>query len=105
MHPFPASTKVETNQTYFNRFGRKVIGESVEMHLSPPDDITAVKWLHQEGNIIPEHQNNVVLMMSKDLILHSQEIITEEGLIFRKEIITEEGLIYQFRNSGNKLID
>jgi hypothetical protein len=37
----------------------------------PPDEITIVKWLHQEGNIIPEHQDNAVLMMSKDLQKHS----------------------------------
>jgi hypothetical protein len=71
LHPFPVGTKVETNKDYFNLLGRKVIGESVTFNPMPPDEITIVKWLHQEGNIIPEHQDNAVLMMSKDLQKHS----------------------------------
>lgn len=64
MHPFPIGTKVQTNNEYFKTFGRRVIGESIAVS---PIQITIVRWEHQEGNIIPQHQGNAVLMMSKDL--------------------------------------
>ncbi len=68
MHPFPVGTKVQTNKGYFEKFGRKVIGVSVEYRdVPPPDKYTIVRWIHQEGNEIPEHIGNKVMMMSKDL--------------------------------------
>jgi hypothetical protein len=71
-HPFPPGTKVETNDEYFELFGRKVKGVSVAMNPLPPKEITLVRWEYQEGNIIPEHQNQIVLMMSK--YLRSQKL-------------------------------
>ncbi len=67
MHPFPAGTKVQTSESYFKKFGRRVIGTSVEMNPFPLNHITVVKWEFQEGNIIPDHLGNKVMMMSKDL--------------------------------------
>lgn len=70
-HPFPPGTEVETNQNYFNMFGRKIKGVSVshDKAPNPPDEITLVRWLYQEGNSIPQQQNQIVIMMSKDLQL------------------------------------
>lgn len=67
MHPFPVGTKVETNADYYFKFGRKVIGTSVAINPTAPNEITVVRWEFQEGNIIPDHLGNNVLMMSKDL--------------------------------------
>ena len=69
MHPFPPGTKVVTNMEYFKKFGRIVKGVSVAIEPSLPKEFTFVRWESQEGNIIPEHQNQVVLMLSKDLEL------------------------------------
>jgi hypothetical protein len=71
VHPFPPGTKVETNDEYFEKFGRRVKGVSVAIGSAPlpPSEITFVRWESQEGNVIPEHQNQIVLMMSKDLRL------------------------------------
>jgi hypothetical protein len=71
MHPFPPGTKVETTDEYFEKFGRRVKGISVAIGSMPlpPNEITLVRWESQEGNIIPEHQNQIVLMMSKYLRL------------------------------------
>lgn len=70
MHPFPVGTKVKTNESYFKKFGRRVIGTSVPMNPLPPNEITIVRWEHQEGNIVPEHLGNKVMMMSKDLEIY-----------------------------------
>jgi hypothetical protein len=69
MHPFPPGTRVETNQKYFELFGRRVKGVSVAIESLPlpPSEITFVRWEYQEGNVIPEHQNQIVMMMSKYL--------------------------------------
>lgn len=66
-HPFPPGTKVETNEEYFDLLGRRVAGTVVHMFPDPPNTITVMRWEHQEGNIIPEHTGNAVLMMTKDL--------------------------------------
>jgi hypothetical protein len=71
VHPFPPGTKVETNMEYFKKFGRRVKGVSVAIEPLPPNELTFVRWEIQEGNIIPEHQNQVVLMLSKDLQLQT----------------------------------
>lgn len=70
MHPFPIGTKVETNKEYFNKFGRRVVGETVALDPMPPEEITVVMWLHQEGNVIDAHQGNAVVMLTQDLQLH-----------------------------------
>jgi hypothetical protein len=67
MHPFPVGKKVMTNDEYFNTFGRRVIGTSIAFKEILPKAVTLVRWEHQEGKIIPDHQGNVVLMMTKDL--------------------------------------
>jgi hypothetical protein len=67
-HPFPHGTKVITNNDYLKQFGRRVIGESVFLDNVPvTEHVTIVRWEHQEGNIIPDHQGNMVLMMTRDL--------------------------------------
>lgn len=67
MNLFPSGTKVETNKSYFEKFGRKVIGESVALEGLPLGSMTAVRWLYQEGKVIPDHQDQIVIMMSEDL--------------------------------------
>lgn len=67
MHPFLAGTKVQTNEEYFKTFGRKVIGTVIATNPIPPKVITVVKWEYQEGNVIPEHLGNAVIMLTKDL--------------------------------------
>jgi hypothetical protein len=67
VHPFPVGTRVETNDNYFKQFGRKMVGTSVAMNPTPPKELTIFRCEFQEGNIIPDHAGNNVLMLSKDL--------------------------------------
>ena len=67
-HPFPEGTRIMTNERYYQLFKRKVIGVSVfPKGIQPPPEITVMRWEYQEGNVIPEQQGQLVLMMSKDL--------------------------------------
>jgi hypothetical protein len=71
MHPYPKPTKVQTNEAYFRKFGRRAIGTTISVPMptdtEQPKEFTFMKWEQQFGNVIPEHYNQVVLMMTEDL--------------------------------------
>jgi hypothetical protein len=66
---FEEGTKVRTNEEYFKRFNRVVYG-TVKVHpnVPSPPEVTLVLWEKQEGQQIPVHTGNVVVMMTKDLV-------------------------------------
>lgn len=72
---FEQGTKVKTNNYYFEKYGRTVIGITqdlssfTEVSDEQKEVLSIVRWDEQTGNIIPEHQNNCVLMMNYDLEL------------------------------------
>lgn len=74
MHSFPVGTKVETNEVYFEKFGRRVVGVSAEMPIKPSNRLmpilTAVRCEYQEGNAVKEYLGNVVVMLTSDLKKH-----------------------------------
>lgn len=72
MHPFPTGTKLVTNDDYYEKFGRRVIGEALTVD-GTPEGVTLMKWLHQEGNVIKAHQDQHVLMMTQDLEIYKPQ--------------------------------
>ena len=67
-------TKVKTNQGYFDKFGRMIYGV-IENNVDPNNpSVTMVRVKDQEGNVIIEHQNQLLVMMKKDLEIVESEI-------------------------------
>ncbi|WP_078544522.1 hypothetical protein [Litchfieldia alkalitelluris] len=67
MGKFTPGTKVKTTDSYYQKFGRRVIGEVTDTDPFKSDDLTVVRWDYQEGRIIKDHQGTEVLMMTEDL--------------------------------------
>jgi len=66
--PFLNGMRVKTTEQYYKKFKRRVSGVVVLPEGVVPNPIaTPVRWLKQEGKIIKEQQNEVVLMASTDL--------------------------------------
>ncbi|WP_341285655.1 hypothetical protein [Priestia megaterium] len=66
--PFLNGMKVKTTEHYYKQNKRRVSGVVVLPEGVTPHPIaTPVRWLKQEGKIIKEQQNQVVIMVSTDL--------------------------------------
>lgn len=68
---------METNEEYFEMYGRNVVGTVMEYSMikpPPPPGIVLVQWERQEGNAIPEHSDNVVFMLTRDLRIIEEEM-------------------------------
>ncbi|SDN46990.1 hypothetical protein SAMN04488137_4575 [Fictibacillus solisalsi] len=70
---FAPGTKVETNDSYYEMFKRRVKGEVI--NFNPLLDAVTMKWEHQEGIIIPEQQDEHVLMKTEDLQTQKQLMV------------------------------
>jgi len=67
-NPFLNGMKVKTTERYYKQNKRSVSGVVVLPEGVTPHPIaTPVRWLKQEGKIIKEQQNQVVIMISTDL--------------------------------------
>lgn len=98
---FLVGTKVQTNQQYFNLFGRKVVGEVVEHPEIPPSDhVTLVRWKYQEGNEIPEHLNNIVAMMARDLEIYNEINSKKVEAVSMYSNLTQEEMVEMVRTLG-----
>jgi len=67
MSRFPTGTSVQSNQAYIKKFGRRVVGKTVERTPAQPEAITLVDVHLQEGNALPIQKGMVLLMMTSDL--------------------------------------
>jgi hypothetical protein len=66
-------TKVKTNQQYFDKLGRNVFG-IVENNIDTSNPtVTVIRVMHQIGNIIPEHHEQLVVMLKDDLEIVASE--------------------------------
>lgn len=67
-NPFLNGMKVKTTEEYYKQNKRRVSGVVVlPKGVTPHPIATPVRWLKQEGNIIKEQQDQVVIMVAEDL--------------------------------------
>jgi len=60
--------KARTNEDYFQKFGRRVIGTIITEGFSTlPEYLTILRWDNQEGSVNPGHQGMNVLMLTRVL--------------------------------------
>ncbi|MFB5758908.1 hypothetical protein [Paenibacillus medicaginis] len=60
-------TKVMTNDDYYNKYGRRIFGVVESEIDSDNETVTCIQVMNQQGRVIPEHQEKLVIMMIDDL--------------------------------------
>jgi hypothetical protein len=74
MSHFEVGNIVETNDAYFERFGRRVFGKVINIHPKPPRGVTIILCQNQTGKAIPEYYDHAVIFNTSDLRLCKSQI-------------------------------